>query len=465
MRDGLRRTAPLLVALVFPALTTAAPRISLGPVRGDTQAVLKKQLASALCKNYECVPISRLRTRGRLDFSKVEAQGVAGILAGTVARRRGGRTLELALLTRSLAPVWGRSYPLTGRGTLSPGSTADLQDELAARLESAAPAPAAPPPRVRAAPAPAPAIPPVAAAPPVAPEPPPVAAPAEARPEPLPVAPPPPIAEPQPAPTPTEKAPAVARGRAPLAESEEARGRLLAAVEAGVQVVQRKLTYDGVPAGNSSLRGYQADAIVSPRIHLELFPLSLVAEGALAGVGLLADYGLSVGLKTKDPGGAEHASRFTRLGVGLCWRLHPSPSSRFALVPAVSYQQLKLTVDPLAGAPIPGLPDADLSGVKASLGVEIPVGGAVSVLIGAGYVRWTTAKDLVGVGFFPSGSAYALEADAGLSVALAGMLSLRILGEMSSTRYSLTPSPGGTYQANGATDQYLGGRAMLRAEF
>lgn len=463
MRDGLRRTTRLLVMLAFPALAGAAPRISIGPVRGDTQRVLGRQLASALCKDYECVPISRLRTRGRLDFAKVEAQRVAGILAGTVAKRRGQQALELALLTRSLVPVWGKSYPLTRRGTLSSDSAMDLEDELAARLGTA-PAPAAPPPPAPAAPAPAVvAPPPVAAAPPVAPPPPPTPPLAEARPEPR-LAAPPPIAPPRPASRPVEPAPAVARG-APSPGGEEATARLLVAVEAGVQVVQRKLTYEGVPAGNSSLLGYQADAIVSPRLHLEIFPLSPLAEGALAGIGLLADYGMSVGLKTKDQGGADHSSRFTRLGAGLCWRLHPSSSSRFALVPAVSYQQLKLSVDPLAGAPIPGLPDADLSGVKASLGAEIPIGGAVTVLVGVGYVKWTTARDLVGAGFFRSGSAYALEADAGLSVALAGMLSLRLLGEVSSTRYSLTPSPGGTYQATGATDQYLGGRAMLRAEF
>ena len=78
-------------------------------------------------------------------------------------------------------------------------------------------------------------------------------------------------------------------------------------------------------------------------------------------------------------------------------------------------------------------------------------------------VKWTTARELV-EGFFPGGSAYALEANAGVSVALGGAFSLRVLLGYSGTHYALEPSPGGTYQASGATDQYLGARATVRGE-
>jgi hypothetical protein len=230
--------------------------------------------------------------------------------------------------------------------------------------------------------------------------------------------------------------------------------------------VQRKLSYEGVPAGSTSLLGYQANLVVSPDFRLEVYPASLLTEGVFAGLGLFADYAFSVGLTTDDPaGGAEHSTSFTRLGAGLLWRLHPASSSRFTLIPAVSYQQLKFTIEPLAGVPIAGLPNANLSGVKAGIDAEIPVSDAWSILLGVGYVKWTTAKDLVGDGFFPGGSAYALEAEAGVSVALTRVLSLRILGGYSGTHYSLDPDPSGTYQASGATDGYLGGTAMLRAEF
>jgi hypothetical protein len=337
----------------------------------------------------------------------------------------------------------------------------DFADDLRRRLGGG------PQPSPRAeAPGTAPAPPPLVGAPP-----PPAAAPP---PVPLPA---PPSAAP---PTTRSEAPAAAPPRAAAEQAAKAPAtapaggtgggkhpgaRLLAAVEAGAYLTQRTLSYQGVPAGNALL-GYEANLVVGPGLHLELYPASLLTENVFAGIGLFADYSFSVGLKTEDPaGGAEHSTSFTRLGAGVCWRLHLAPSSRFALIPALSYQQLKFTIEPLAGVPIPGLPDANLSGVKAGVGAEIPVSDAVSILLGVGYVKWTTAGDLVGDGFFPGGSAYALEGEAGLSVALGGLLSLRVVGEYSRTHTSLEPDPSGTYQASGATDQYLGGRIMLRAQF
>lgn len=444
MRIALGRTAALLAALAIPVAGEGAPRISLAPVRGDASGAVTKRLRSVLCGEYECVPYSKVRTRGKLDFAKVEAQRVEGILAGTVATsRKTGKALEVALLKRSLRPVWKRSYPLTRGGALTQDSARDLADEIGNLLAGeqppraeapppVAPPPAAPPPPP-VAPAPVAELPPVAAAPAAAPPP---------RPEPPAAAP----AKPAQAPAPKRAAPAP-----------------VVALEAGADLAQRTLEYQGVPAGASALRGFEATLVVSPRFRLELYPLSLATEGVFAGLGLFADYAFSVGLETKDPaGGANHPTSFSRLGGGVLWRFHPVASSRFALIPALSYQQLKFTV---GGAPILGLPDADLSGWRGGIDAEIPVGDTVGILLGVGYVKWTTARDLLDDGFFAGGSAYALEAEAGVSLRLGGAFSLRLLGAYSGTRYSLEASPGGTYQATGATDQYLGGRAMLRAQF
>lgn len=461
MRSRLRLAATLLAVLGVPVPGEATPRISLLSIRGDANGSVRKQLGAVLCVDYECVPPSRIRTAGKIDFAKVEAQKVAGIVAGTVATaRKGGQRLELALLTRSLSPVWGRIYPLTGEGILSRDSAMDLAQELATRL--AARAPLEPPPPAPSAPRPARPAPPRApeVAPPVAAAPPPFLPSPETRPEPRPVAPP------RPADQRTTKAAAIARGGVGAPAREPATERLLAAIEAGVHLTQRTLGYQGVPSGASALRGYEANVVASPRFRLEVYPASLLTENVFAGMGLFANYGFSVGMKTNDPaGGAERPTSLVRLAAGLLWRFHPVPSSRFALVPAVSYQQSKFTIEPLAGVPIKGLPDADLSGVKAGVAAEIPASDAVFILLGAGYVKWTTARDLVGDGFFPAGKAYAIEAEAGLSLPLSGLLSLRIVGEYSDTRYSLQPDPTGTYQASGAADRYLGGSVMLRARF
>jgi hypothetical protein len=443
--------AVVLVALAFPGLVEAAPRISLAPIQGDGGAA-RKQLAAALCGTYDCVPISRVRTGGKLDFGKVRKLKLTGIVAGTVAKR--GRSLELALLTRSRRPVWRRSYPLARRGILAPDTLLQATQDLGDQLGGAVPPAAAPllpeqPPPV--APAPLPPSPAPTAPAPAAPPP-------TTRLEPVPVAPPPPAAEPARLSPPAERVARSPGGR-----------RLLVAVEAGAHLTQRKLGYDGVPSGATALRGYTADFVGSPRLRLEVFPLAVATDSVLSGLGLFGEYGFSIGLKSKDSaaGAAEHSTSLTRLQAGLLWRIRPLSSSRFALIPAVSFQQLKFTVDPLNNVTIAGLPNSNLSGFKGALGADIPLGDAVSLLAAVGYLKWTTAKDLVqgDVKFFPGGSAYALEAEAGFSVALFGPLSLRVLGEYSRTKYSLDPDPTGTYAATGATEEYLGGRLMLRAEF
>ena len=454
MNGRLRRTVILLAAAAAPAVVWGAPpRIAVAPVNGDRGGAVTKQLRSLLCADFECVPYSRVRTGGRLDFKKAGALGVAGILVGTATTSRRGKFLELALLRRSLRPAWKASYPLVKAGTLGRDAARDLSLDVADQLEGPRPpAPPAEPPPLAAPPPPA-AAPPVAVAPPAAA--PPAAPSAAAKPEPEPA-----VAAPELAAAPRQPAkPAAAPAEGP---PPARRPPPTVGVEAGVALAQRTLSYQGVPAGNP-LRGLKANLVVSPAFRLELYPLALLTRGALAGLGLFGDYAFSVGLTTQDPsGGADHSTSFSRLGAGLLWRVEPVSGSRFALIPAVSYQALKFTV---GGAPIAGLPDTDLSGFKAGLDAEIPLGGAVAILLGAGYVYWSTAAELVGDAFFRSGSAYALEADAGVSVGLGGAFSLRLLGDYSGTQYSLEPSPGGTYQATGASDRYLGGRAMLRAQF
>lgn len=445
MRRHPGRTGVLLAVLAAPALATAGPvRISLAPVRGDSSGVVARQVRSLLCRRYQCVPVSKLRRHGRLDFDRVESLQVAGIVVGTVASgRRGGRELEVALLQGSLQPVWRSSYPLAGRGFLSRESAADFAHELESRLGGEAPLPAA------------------GARPSAPPEPPlAVPAPPAAAPPPIPAEPPLPALAAAPPREPARSSASSPAGR-PTRARERSGARLLGAVEAGLSLGQRRLGYGGVPAGGGAPLGYQATLFASPRLHAELYPASLVTEGVLAGLGLFADYDFSVGLTTDDPaGGASHPTSLTRLGVGALWRFHPVADSQAAIEALLSYQHLAFSV---GGAPIPGLPKADLSGVKAGLDAEIPVGGAVTLLLGAGYVKWTTARDLVGEGFFPGGRAYALEADAGVSVALGGALSLRALGGYCVTRYSL--GSGWPYQASSATDQLPSARATLRMRF
>jgi hypothetical protein len=105
--------------------------------------------------------------------------------------------------------------------------------------------------------------------------------------------------------------------------------------------------------------------------------------------------------------------------------------------------------------------------VKLSSALYAPFTPRYALILDAGYVLWTSSKDLVGgkVRFFPSGTARALDLEGGLSVALFGSYSARFVAEYSSTSYSLDADPTSTYRASGATDRYLGVRATVRADF
>ena len=448
-----------LLAAPISALPEAPKRITISGVSGEPEHTVSRQLVGTLCGPYECVSRPKVYTNGLPDFRRLRAEGVTAVLYGSVTEKGGRRSVRIALLRDSLDPDRTWTFALDGKGAIPRASLDELVRDLRVELGGApmqAPRPAAAPPAAAAAVA-APAAIAATATPPTS------AKLAEAQPPaPVAAAAPPP----QPAPAPAKEPPpraAPASTPPPAKPSAAEPHRLLGASELGVLVTGRELTYSGsTPPGTTELLGYSANAIACPRFRVELYPLTAFTSGVLSGAGIFGEYSLSVGLTT-ETAAEERDSQLRRLQAGIAWRIRPISASRFTIVPAVSYQRLEFTVDP----PLAGFPDSDLSGVKLGLGLEVPLGGRFGLVVGGGYVMWTTAKDLVDgdVPFFPDGSAHALEAEAGLSVALVGPISLRVLGEYSSTTYDLDPDPSGTYAATGATDTYLGGRAMLRAEF
>jgi len=234
-------------------------------------------------------------------------------------------------------------------------------------------------------------------------------------------------------------------------------------VEVGVFALGRALRFQSAGLGAAQLRAYDAKAIAGPEARLEIFPAARFTEGFAGGLGLFASYGRSVGLKTRTDAGEARASEVSRLAAGATWRSPPLSPLRIVVAPSVSYRALKAVVVPA----IAGLADARLSGVKGGLDLEVGAGRRLSFLLGGGYVKWTTAQDLVKgeVAFFPGGSASAVEIEGGLALAVLGSISIRALGEYSSTRYAFDADPTGVYRATGARDTYLGGRLLLRASY
>jgi hypothetical protein len=373
-------------------------------------------------------------SRGEPDFGKARAARVAGILTGAVARAPSGATLTLWLFTSSTKPASTWSFPLTTTGLLQAAAVRRVEQDLGTALEP------------RAAPPAGAAVAAVAAAPVLQPQ-----------------QPPPPAQEPrQPAPEPTPPPPGPPAGaERPAAAAAEAKadGRWILAGELGLFVTQRKLTYSGVTPSTGTLLGFDASSIMGPAVRVELFPAARGGSNLLGGLGLIGAYETSIGLKTLAPTGEERSTTCTRLQLGAAWR-SPALGERVVLIPSLSYRALRVTVSP----PIDGLPNTDLSGVKIALDAELALGGRVVLLAGAGWVKWLTARELIDGSppYFPSQGAWALEAELGVGVRIWGPISLRLVGDYSSTTYTLRADPGGAYQATGAEDRLLGARAVVR---
>lgn len=433
----------VLVVLLAALPAAAAPRLVVGPVRGDAKRAIPRQLDRALCSTYECVPWTKVSRKGKLDLSLVRKQGAAGVLLGSISKRA-GKVLTLDLFTRSAKPSRSWRLPLTSRGLLDNDSLDLVQRELGTRFGVEAPPPALP------------SAPPQAArpAPPVPLPPPPDSRPQadtwrEA---------PAPAASAPPAYTPVPPPPAAREPEAPPEEPVTA--QWFVAAEAGGYFAKRDLTFSGSAAG--PLLEHHAPGMGGLAVRGELFPIAFT-KGAFRGLGLSVDYARSLSLKTEDSSGTKHPTTATRLGAALLWRSPGLSSLQIVLVPSVGYEFRQLIVSPI----IAGLPNAQLAGLRGGLGLEVPLGSRFTLLAGAAYVHWLVARELIkgAPAFFPGGSAFGIDAEAGLAVRIWGPLSIRALGGYTFTSYSFKADRTGTYSASGATDTTLGGRGVLRFEY
>jgi hypothetical protein len=461
------RCAALAALLAVAGAAQAAPLVALAPVHGDAPPALTRQLQWEVCDAFDCESWPRVATRGAPDLAKARKLGVAGVLTGRVEARGKHRVVALSLRTTraGAAPLRWR-FRLDGEGRVDARAmralVADVEARLGAARPRAAPEGAAPARAIRAAePSPPPRAPPPAPAIPVDAAPP--APPARIEPQPPPprIEAPPPRSAPAAVPLPP---PPVPRRRA---APRDASAAAWLAADVGLLALRRELRFEGVSLGAALLREHRARAIFGPELRLELFPAAPFG-GNLAGLGAFARYGRSVGLETAAGAGDVRGTELSRLAIGALWRAPPLTRFRIVFAPSVAYRSLDVTVAPR----IPGLPDATLSGVRGGVDVQLHLVERVALFAGGGYVRWTTARDLIGApgplpgtaAFFPGGAAFALEAEGGVAVTLRGRTSLRVAGEYSATRYRLDRDPSGLYGARGARDTYAGATLLLRAE-
>jgi len=421
------RLAVALGSLAAASASTAAPAIVVGEIQGDRADALRDRLVLALCETYACVSLDRVEADGKIDLRKLAREGVAAALLGSVAGQGSERRLWLLLvLTSSDRPAPSWTLWLDSSGQLGPPQVARLRRDLAAELARAgagSQAQAAAPTRVLG-------------------RLPPSAAPAHAT---------------QDVPLPPPPVPRLDPSRTDLARPPLERTQYLVAAEVGPFFVNRSLSYTGASSGLTP-HGYDLYMVSGPWIGLEILPLALATDGAASGLGIAASFGTSTGFTSTSPDGKPISTTMWWLRAGAEWRIHPVQGSRLAVVPGVSYSRRSFELDPA----YPGLPNSNLSGIEGSLRLDVPLARWLGLLAGAGYTYWFSAPDLVGM-YFPQGSAWGLEGEAGLDIRVWGSLSLRGMAIYSVTSYAVTPTE--LYPVSAASDRSLGARFTVHGSY
>jgi len=145
----------------------------------------------------------------------------------------------------------------------------------------------------------------------------------------------------------------------------------------------------------------------------------------------------------------------------------PFDSYKAVFVPMLGVSVRSFSLGAAAdGTSLDGLPNVSFVGLRAGLGVELPI---LKDLLGFfGHfcvVPVFSSGQLVSSAFFPNGSTFGLEANAGLSLKILSFLSLRVAFELEQYASSFKTEPTDMFVAAGSVDRYLGGSAAVRLEF
>jgi hypothetical protein len=418
----------LLLALASPAL--AAPHVVVGDFKGDKKSAAAKSLRSVVCARLSCVEPKKVGLPRKLDWKKAAKSKVQGVLTGTIAKGK----LALKLQSNPGAPAQTWSFKLGKGGKLASADATQVREDLLNLFAPPSPPPTAPEP----APTPEPA------------------------PMPTPV-PPSPAPAPKPAPRPESREPTP---RSPVeahvepAPAREAGTPPLLHVELGLDLERRTLRYSNLASAN--LSEYEAPVIYSPRLRLEAYPLAQKLEGIPAGLGLLLDYRVAVGLKSAVEGGPTHPTRQSVFALDLRLRIPVGEEKQSAIIPFLGYRRAGFRVDPAAdGTRFVGLPTILTGGPRFGVAVDLVPVEKLHVLGQADYVIALAKADLIGPDYFPSGSASVIEGELGLGYELVPHVDLRAVFEVSRTGFSFDPAGQSRYVASGASELLLGGRLML----
>jgi hypothetical protein len=385
---SLRFAAVLAVACC--ASSALAQRVTVVEFTGPGAAATRNQLVGAVCDTADCVATGKTTTKGKPDWKKARKESVKYFVAGAIAKKGANLTLDLQVLAKAGAPKARKSFALEKGGTLAPKNLQAAMDLLTAAFgrDEAPPEPVTPPVE------------------PVRPPPPPP----KGTPGPTTTTKPPsgpantkgvtlvdpPEGQPRPPPEPSEPPPAPAkRGSAKFL-----------VIDVGADVLNRRLSYSQVATAN--LRSYDLALFAQPAVGLQFYPLALMRDDLLAGLGVELGLALAPWLQSRLASAPEAFPTSTlRFDGGLTFRIVPSQAYKLAIVPYVGVRSQSFTVGALSdGRRLDGLPNIEILGLRAGLGLEVPVVGERLVLFGRfGVIPVLGAGEILSAAFFPNGSA------------------------------------------------------------
>ncbi len=237
-------------------------------------------------------------------------------------------------------------------------------------------------------------------------------------------------------------------------------------IEAGAEVLTRKLEYTQVATSN--LRRYDLPIYGQLAFGLEFYPLALIRDDLLAGLGVEFGIGLAPWLQSRLASITEPFPTSTlRIDAGVRFNIAPIKSFPLTFTPYLGVRAHSFTVGALPdGRRLDGLPNIAVVGLRVGLQVDIPVVPRWLNLFGRfGIIPIFGAGEIISPAYFPNGSAFGLEANAGLGVRVLPFMQIRASFEFARYGLTFTTQPTDPYVAAGASDTYLGGKACMRFSF
>jgi hypothetical protein len=225
-------------------------------------------------------------------------------------------------------------------------------------------------------------------------------------------------------------------------------GREWFEVEAGVEAGMRRLSYhDGL---STNLRSYHLDGVPLGILEAAVYPFTATGAFLASDIGLVGGYASAVALQSASAGAGTVGTRWARNYGGGCVRMRTGSTSGAAVLRILgAYGRESFAFD--AFDPAAAYPSVDYRFVQASGDVRVPI-GRFALTASAGYLFVLSAGDVATR--FPRASVGGIDATLGGAVTIVPGLEARLVASYRRFFYSMNPTPGDSFVAGGALDEF-----------